>query len=91
MGDAQRLAEPGDNKTFSITVNGRPRAAERENMSFGELVDLAFDSSQKGAQIIFTITFRNAAGRFSEGELDVRQTLKVQDGTIVNVTRTDQS
>lgn len=91
MDDTQRLAEASDNKTFSITINGRPRAAQRENLPFNELVDLAFDSSQKGAQIVFTITFRNAAGRFSEGELDERQTLKVQDGTVVNVTRTDQS
>ena len=82
-----------DDKTFSIVVNGRqtqvPR--ERDELSFDELVDLAFDDPARGPQIVFTITFREAGGRVPEGELDEGQELKVRDGTIVNVTRTDQS
>ncbi len=80
-----------DDKTFLITVNGRQRPVEREELSFDELVGLAFDDPARGPQIVFTITFREAAGRPSEGELDEGQRLKVRDGTIVNVTRTDQS
>ena len=80
-----------DDKTFSITVNGRQRQVERDELSFDDLVDLAFGDSAKGPQIVFTITFREAAGRIPEGELDEGQRLKVRDGTIINVTRTDQS
>ena len=80
-----------DDKTFSIIVNGRPRQVERAELSFDELVDLAFDDPARGPQIVFTITFREAGGRIPEGELDEGQSLKVRDGTIVNVTRTDQS
>lgn len=80
-----------DDKTFSITVNGRQKEVEREELSFDELVDLAFDDPARGPQIVFTITFRDAGGRIREGELDEGQRLKVRDGTIVNVTRTDQS
>ena len=80
-----------DDKIFSITVNGRQRQVERDELSFDDLVDLAFGDSAKGPQIVFTITFREAADRISEGELDEGQRLKVQDGTIINVTRTDQS
>ena len=40
---------------------------------------------------VFTITFREAGVRFPEGKLDEGQRLKVRNGTIVNVTRTDQS
>ena len=78
-------------KTFLIIVNGRERPVERDELSFGELVDLAFDDSARGPQIVFTITFREAGGRIPDGELDEEQRLKVRDGTIVNVTRTDQS
>ena len=80
-----------DDKTFSIIVNGRVTEVERDELSFDELVDLAFDDPARGPQIVFTITFREAGGRIPEGELDEGQRLKVRDGTIVNVTRTDQS
>lgn len=80
-----------DDKTFSIIVNARPEEVEREELSFDELVDLAFDDPARGPQIVFTITFRGAGGRIREGELDEGERLKVRDGTIVNVTRTDQS
>ena len=80
-----------DDKTFSITVNGRQKQAERDELSFDDLVNLAFDDPARGPQIVFTITFREAGGRLPEGELDEGQRLKVRDGTIINVTRTDQS
>lgn len=82
-----------DDKTFSIIINGRSTAVpvERDELSFDELVDLAFDDPARGPQIVFTITFRKGGGRIQEGELDEGQKLKLRDGTIINVTRTDQS
>ncbi len=90
MSEDNQLARP-DDKTFLITVNGRQRQVESDELSFDELVDLAFDDPARGPQIVFTITFREAGGRVPEGELDEGQRLKVRDGTIINVTRTDQS
>ena len=72
-------------------MNGRQRDVESEELTFDELVDLAFDDPARGPQIVFTITYREAGGRVTEGELDEEQRLKVRDGTIINVTRTDQS
>lgn len=84
-----------DDKTFSIVVNGRRKDVRKDvngdELSFDELVDLAFDDPARGPQIVFTITFRDAGGRVTEGELDEGQRLKIRDGTIINVTRTDQS
>ena len=90
MGKDNQLERP-DDKTFLITVNGRQRQVARDELSFDELVDLAFDDPARGPQIVFTITFREAGGRIPEGELDEGQRLKVRNGTIINVTRTDQS
>ena len=90
MNKENQVDRPGD-KTFSIIVNGRSRQVEGDELSFDELVDLAFDDPARGPQIVFTITFREAGGRIPEGELDEGQRLKVQDGTIINATRTDQS
>ena len=90
MSEENQLDQP-NNKMFLITVNGRQRQVERDELSFDELVDIAFDDPARGPQIVFTITFREAGGRIPEGELDEGQRLKVRDGTIINVGRTDQS
>ena len=90
MNDKPEVEDKND-KTITIVVNGRSRQVKTEELSFDELVDLAFDDPAKGPQIVFTITFRNAGGRIEEGELDEGQQLKVRNGTVVNVTRTDQS
>ena len=90
MSKDNQLDRP-DDKTFLITVNARQKRVDRDELSFDELVDLAFDDPARGPQIVFTITFRDAGGRIPEGELDEGQTLKVRAGTIINVTRTDQS
>ena len=90
MNDKPSAVEPPD-KSITITVNGRRRSVQTEEVTFEGLIDLAFDDPQRGPQIIFTITFRKAAGRFEEGELLEGEKLKVRDGTVVNVTRTDQS
>lgn len=87
----EKQIDPLDDKTVLITVNGRQRQVKRDELSFDQLVDLAFDDPARGPQIVFTITFREAGGRIPEGELDEGQSLKVRDGTIINVTRTDQS
>ena len=80
-----------EEKVITIIVNGRARQITVDELSFDELVDLAFDDPARGSQIVFTITFRKAGGRIEDGELDEGQRLKLRDGTVVNVTRTDQS
>lgn len=80
-----------ESKAVTIIVNGRPKEVTTEEVSFDELVDFAFDDPARGPQIVFTITFRKAGGRIEEGELDEGQRIKVKEGTVVNVTRTDQS
>ena len=90
MNDKPEIEDQND-KTVAIVVNGRSRQVETEELSFDELVDLAFDDPARGPQIVFTITFRKASGRIEEGEFDEGQRLKVRNGTVVNVTRTDQS
>ena len=78
-------------KAVTIIVNGRPKRVTTKEVSFDELVNLAFDDPARGPLIVFTVTFRKAGGRISDGELDEGQRIKVIEGTVVNVTRTDQS
>lgn len=75
----------------TIVVNGRAKEVTKREFSFDELVDLAFENPERGPQIVFTITFRKTGGRIRKGELDEGQRIEVREGTVINVTRTDQS
>lgn len=77
-----------------IKVNGRTRTVEGREVSFQEVVKLAFPTGPTQANTKFTVTFRNAAQVPAMGELDPGQTVKVKSGrdaeneTIFNVTET---
>ena len=81
----------GHSKEFTIIVNGRQKVVTTREISFAEIVALAFDSSQMGPNIVFTVTFRRGKGNKPEGTLVEGETVKLQDGMIFNVTRTDKS
>lgn len=80
-----------DDKGFSIVVNGRKKTVEEEELTFDQVVGLAFENPPTGKYICFTITYRNAGGRKPEGTLIEGQLVKVRDGTIFNVSVTDKS
>lgn len=80
-----------DHHPVQIVVNGRTRTVEAKELTFDEVVALAFDAPPTGPNVIFTITFRRGAGAKPEGTLVAGETLKVKDGMVVNVTATDKS
>jgi sRNA-binding protein len=77
-----------------IKVNGRTRTIEGREISFEEVVKLAFPSGPTKPNTKFTVTYRNAAQVPAMGELDPGQSVKVKPGTcdedetIFNVTET---
>ena len=76
---------------FFIVVNGRRKMVEEEELTFDQVVDLAFDNPPTGEFIFFTITYRNARGRKPEGTLVEGEVVKVRNETIFNVRVTDKS
>ena len=78
-------------KEATIIVNGRPKALTAKEMSFIDVVLLAFDRSSMGENIIFTVTYRKGEGKKPEGTLVEGETVKIKDGMIFNVVRTDKS
>jgi sRNA-binding protein len=77
-----------------IKVNGRTRTVEGREVTFQEVVKLAFPNGPTKPNTKFTVTFRNAAQVPAMGELDPGQFVKVKRGhnaeneTIFNVTET---
>lgn len=79
-------------KKITITVNGRVKKVEHDELTFEQIVTLAFgDNPPTGQDICFTVTYRRGGGRDPEGTLVKGRSVKVTDGTIINVTATDKS
>ena len=89
----QREDKPDQpDKEIMIIVNGREKTvAIREELTFHQLVALAFDDPPTGRFIYFTITYRRGPGNKPEDTLVEGETVKLKDGMIFNVTYTDKS
>ena len=86
-----------DKDTVTIIVNGREKVVPSNELSpdgelsFEKVVSLAYDTPPSGPNIVFTMSYRNGAGRPPDGRLVAGRSVKVQDGTIFNVSFTDKS
>jgi hypothetical protein len=81
---------PDKNKTITIVVNGREHRVEKGVMTFEEIVALAYPNDT-GNQIVYTVTYRRGHSDNHEGTLAPGQSVRIKDGMIFNVTRTDKS
>lgn len=88
--DAHRPGR-GHPHPIEIVINGRPATVADDEVSFEEIVKLAFPSTPPNPNTIFTVTYRRAAGHPADGILIEGGTVKVKKGTIFNVTATDKS
>ena len=80
-----------EDKGFDIIINARPYTIENDEISFDEVVDLAYPDGGRGALISYTVLYYEGGGRDQEGGLSEGEKVKVKDGTVFNVTRTDRS
>ena len=78
-------------KQNDIIVNGTSHPVSGDEVSFDQVVDIAYPDGGRGPLITYTVNFYNGAGRPPEGKLIEGQVAKVKDGTVFNVTRTDRS
>jgi hypothetical protein len=86
--------DPGDGreKAVTIIVNGRERTVSKGELTFDEVVRLAFDNPPYGANTLFTITYRKGGNEHRpDGHLIEGGTVKVKKGSVFNVTATDKS
>ena len=78
-------------KGFRIIVDGTPHVVPTDEVTFDEVVSLAYPDGGRGNLITYTVTFYDGGGRPPEGALAEGEKAKVKDGTVFNVTRTDRS
>ena len=78
-------------KGIRIIVDGTPHVVATDEVTFDEVVNLAYPGGGRGNLITYTVTFYDGGGRPPEGALAEGEKAKVKDGTVFNVTRTDRS
>jgi hypothetical protein len=82
----------GHEKQVTIIVNAQQKTVTKEALTFDDVVEIAFPGHPNDPNIIYTVTYRKAEGPRPEGTLVEGQTaVKIKDGTIFNVARTDKS
>ena len=87
----QNPHEHGEKKTVNIIVNGREKPVEKTDLTYDEVVALAFNPPPTGDNILITIVYRRGHGEKPEGSLLPGGSVKVKDGMILDVTATDRS
>ena len=76
--------------TVSIIVNGRRKTVQKGELTFDQIIRLAFDNPPTGPNICFTVTYRGGCSTAS-GSLVEGDSVEVQEGMVINVTATDKS
>lgn len=77
---------------FEIIVNATPHKVTERVQTFAAIVKIAFPTPPPGGEIVYTVTFRNADGEPSSGNLTAGGSVKIKlTGTVFNVTATDKS
>lgn len=79
----------GRDKTTTIIVNTRKKEVEGKEVSYDQIVHLAFENPPTGEFIEITVAYRKGPGR--DGTLQPGETVKIKEGMIFDVTATDKS
>jgi hypothetical protein len=74
-------------KNYSILVNGTQETWTDHQITYGQIVELAFPGSL--ADVLFTVSYANPHGK--DGTLAAGQSTTVKDGTSFNVGKTNRS
>ncbi len=78
-------------KVYHIIVNLEPKDVNKRVLTFWEVVALAYPNPPMGPNIVYTVTYRKAAGPMHQGSLVEGGTVEIKNGTIFSVTQTDKS
>jgi len=82
---------PEHRKEITIYVNGTEKQVQGKDISFDQLVSLAFTPVPSGPNILFTISYDEGPHENREGSMKEGQIVHIKKGMIFNVTTTDKS
>jgi len=78
-------------KKVGIIVNGTPHEVEKDDLSYDEVVTLAFPDFPQHPERTYSVTYQRGHGNKPEGILAPGGSVKVKEGMIFYVKHTGQS
>ncbi|MEO6228544.1 MAG: multiubiquitin domain-containing protein [Ferruginibacter sp.] len=78
-------------KKVTIIVNGTSHEEEKDEVSYKEVVTLAFPDFPQHPERTYSVTYKNGHGNKPEGILSPGESVKVKDRMIFYVKHTGQS
>ena len=78
-------------KEYTVIVNGREKTFTEKKISFVQVVQLAFNTTDVDGNIAYTVTYKKGEGKKPKGVMVKGDEVKVKSGMIFNVTATDKS
>ena len=78
-------------KKVTIIVNGTPFEEEKDEITYNEVVTLAFPDFPQHPERTYSVTYQRGHGNKPEGILSPGETVKVKEGMIFYVKHTGQS
>jgi len=91
------LARPGIEQFYSrekpiaLIVNGREKPWSGKEISFEQLIVLAFGPVANNPNTVFTVTYKNGPEKNREGSITKGDKVAVKNKMVFNVTATDKS
>ncbi|MFZ1898516.1 multiubiquitin domain-containing protein [Methanoregula sp.] len=80
-----------EKKDVTIVVNGRPKHWAEKEISYEQVVKLAFENPPPGSDVTYTVSYRKGEDKKKEGTMLEGDTVHVKDGMVFNVTATNKS
>lgn len=80
-----------EHKEVTIIVNSREKTWNEKEISYKQVVILAFDSYSDDENTVYTVTYTKGEESRHEGSLVKGESVKVKEGMIFNVTQTNKS
>ena len=77
-------------KNIKIIVNGREKVVQKVELSYKEIVELAFGSTGNNA-IVYTVTYSKGPEENKYGDMVSGDVVKIKEGMVFNVTATSRS
>jgi hypothetical protein len=78
-------------KEYTIIVNGRKKEVAMSELSFDQIVHLAFDPVPTGPNVLITVEYGHGPKANPQGQLLEGETVKIKDGMVFSVSPTDKS
>ncbi|MBI5066932.1 MAG: multiubiquitin domain-containing protein [Deltaproteobacteria bacterium] len=76
---------PGHTKEVQVFVNSRPKTVSEKEISYAEIVKLAFADAFQNPNTLYTVTYRYADGDKRGGSMVEGDTIKVKKEMQFNV------